>query len=353
MSSKIIVLGGDGIGPEVTAEAVRVLEAAGRRFSLRLDFEDQLIGGIGYDKAGSPLPDATLKACEGAAAVLLGAVGGPKWADIPVKFRPEQGLLAIRKALGLFANLRPVAVIPELMNSSPLKPEKLKGVDIMVVRELTGGIYFGRKERTANSALDTCEYSVTEIERVCRVAGKLASGRRGKVTSIDKANVLETSRLWRDVATRVFRDEFPKLTVEHLLVDAAAMHLLSRPGDFDVMVTENMFGDILTDEASMLPGSMGMLASASLGDGSRGLYEPIHGSAPDIAGQGIANPAGAILSAALLLRYSLGAPEAALAVEKAVAAALAGGARTRDIAAKGEKSVGTRAFADVVLAQLA
>jgi 3-isopropylmalate dehydrogenase len=240
VTAKIIVLGGDGIGPEVTAEAVRVLEAAGRKFGLKLQFQDELIGGIGYDKAGSPLPDATLKACEGAAAVLLGAVGGPKWADIPVKFRPEQGLLAIRKSLGLFANLRPVAVIPELVNSSPLKPEKLKGVDIMVVRELTGGIYFGRKERTATSALDTCEYTVAEIERVCRVAGRLATGRRGKVTSIDKANVLETSRLWRDVATRVFRDEFPKLAVEHLLVDAAAMHLLSRPGDFDVMVTENM-----------------------------------------------------------------------------------------------------------------
>jgi len=352
VTARIVVLGGDGIGPEVTAEAVRVLEATGRRFGLKLEFQEELIGGIGYDKAGSPLPDATLKASQNAAAVLLGAVGGPKWADIPVKFRPEQGLLGIRKALGLFANLRPVAVIPELVNSSPLKPEKLKGVDIMVVRELTGGIYFGRKERTATSALDTCEYTVAEIERVCRVAGQLATGRRGKVTSIDKANVLETSRLWRDVATRVFRDEFPKLTVEHLLVDAAAMHLLSRPADFDVMVTENMFGDILTDEASMLPGSMGMLASASLGDGPRGLYEPIHGSAPDIAGQGIANPAGAILSAGLLLRYSLKAPEAALAVEKAVAAALAAGARTRDIAAKGEKSVGTRAFADAVLAQL-
>jgi 3-isopropylmalate dehydrogenase len=352
MSSKIVVLGGDGIGPEVTAEAVRVLEAAGRKFGLQLEFQEELIGGIGYDQAGSPLPDATLNACKDAAAVLLGAVGGPKWADIPVKFRPEQGLLAIRKALGLFANLRPVAVIPELVNSSPLKPEKLKGVDIMVVRELTGGIYFGRKERTATSALDTCEYTVAEIERVCRVAGRLAAGRRGKVTSIDKANVLETSRLWRDVATRVFRDEFPQLTVEHLLVDAAAMHLLSRPADFDVMVTENMFGDILTDEASMLPGSMGMLASASLGDGPRGLYEPIHGSAPDIAGKGVANPAGAILSAALLLRYSLKAPEAALAIEKAVAAALAAGARTRDIAAKGETSVGTRAFADAVLRYL-
>jgi 3-isopropylmalate dehydrogenase len=352
VSSTIVVLGGDGIGPEVTAEAVRVLEAVGPRYGLDLRFQQELIGGAAYDAAGSPLPDATLVACKSAAAVLLGAVGGPKWADIPVKARPEQGLLGIRKALGLFANLRPVAVIPELVNSSPLKPEKLKGVDIMVVRELTGGIYFGRKERTADSALDTCEYTVAEIERVCRVAGRLALDRRGKITSIDKANVLETSRLWREVATRVFRDEFPALEVEHLLVDAAAMHLLSRPADFDVMVTENMFGDILTDEASMLPGSMGMLPSASLGDGTLGLYEPIHGSAPDIAGQGIANPAGAILSAALLLRYSLNAPAAAKAVETAVAGALAAGARTRDIAARGEASVSTRAFADIVLRHL-
>jgi 3-isopropylmalate dehydrogenase len=352
MSARIVVLGGDGVGPEVAAEAVRVLEAAGRKFGLDLSFEDRLIGGAAYDAVGSPLPEATLAACKEAAAVFLGAVGGPKWADIPVDKRPEQGLLGIRKALGLFANLRPVATIPETMASSPLKAEKLAGVDIMVVRELTGGIYFGRKERTADRALDTCEYTVGEIERVCRVAGRLAEGRRGKVTSIDKANVLETSRLWRDVATRLFRDEFPTLEVEHLLVDAAAMHLLSRPADFDVMVTENMFGDIITDEASMLPGSMGMLASASLGEGSLGLYEPIHGSAPDIAGQGVANPAGAILSGALLLRYSLAAPEAAAAIEAAVAGALAAGARTRDIAVNGEASIGTRAFADAILHQL-
>lgn len=349
MTARIVVLAGDGVGPEVAAEAVRVLEAAGRKFGLELEFQDELIGGIGYDKAGSPLPAATLAACKDAAAVFLGAVGGPKWADIPVDKRPEQGLLGLRKALGLFANLRPVATIPEIMASSPLRAEKLVGVDIMVVRELTGGIYFGRKERTETSALDTCEYTVGEIERVCRVAGKLAEGRRGKVTSIDKANVLETSRLWRDVATRVFRDEFPKLEVEHLLVDAAAMHLLSRPADFDVMVTENMFGDIITDEASMLPGSMGMLGSASLGEGKLGLYEPIHGSAPDIAGKGVANPAGAIFSAALLLRYSLDAPDAANAIEAAIAGALAAGVRTRDIAAADEASVGTRAFTDAVL----
>lgn len=352
MTSKIVVLAGDGVGPEVAAEAVRVLEAASEKFGHTLEFQHELIGGIGYDEAGSPLPDATLHACQDAAAVFLGAVGGPKWADIPVAKRPEQGLLGLRKALGLFANLRPVATIPEIMASSPLRAEKLAGVDIMVVRELTGGIYFGRKERTETSALDTCEYTVGEIERVCRVAGRLAQGRRGKVTSIDKANVLETSRLWREVATRIFHDEFPELEVEHLLVDAAAMHLLSRPADFDVMVTENMFGDIITDEASMLPGSMGMLGSASLGEGSLGLYEPIHGSAPDIAGQGVANPAGAIFSAALLLRYSLDAPEAAKAIEDAVAGALAAGVRTRDIAGPDEASVGTRAFTDAVLRHL-
>ena len=352
MTAKIVVLGGDGVGPEVAREAVRVLEAAGRKFGIELEFRDELIGGIGYDEAGSPLPDATLEACRAADAVFLGAVGGPKWADIPVAMRPEQGLLGLRKALGLFANLRPVATIPETIESSPLKPEKLEGVDIIVVRELTGGIYFGRKERTADSAIDTCEYTVGEIERVCRVAGRLAQDRRGKVTSIDKANVLETSRLWRDVATRVFRDEFPELEIEHLLVDAAAMHLLSRPADFDVMVTENMFGDILTDEASMLPGSMGMLASASLGEGRLGLYEPIHGSAPDIAGKGIANPVGAVLSGALLLRYSLAAPAAADAIEAAVRSALAAGARTRDIAAKGVPALGTREFGDAILRYL-
>jgi len=352
VSSRIVILDGDGVGPEVAAEAKRVLEAAAVAFGIDLAFRHELIGGAGYDQAGSPLPDATLAACDGAAAVFLGAVGGPKWADVPVNKRPEAGLLGIRKALALFANLRPVATIPEIIDSSPLKREKLEGVDIMVVRELTGGIYFGRKERTADSAVDECVYTVGEIERVCRVAGKLAQGRRGKVTSIDKANVLETSRLWREVATRVFADEFPDLEIEHLLVDAAAMHLLSRPRDFDVMVTENMFGDIITDEASMLPGSMGMLASASLGEGRLGLYEPIHGSAPDIAGRGIANPTGAILSAALLLRYSLDAPEAAAAVETAVARALAAGARTRDIAVAGEASLGTREFGDAVLQQL-
>jgi 3-isopropylmalate dehydrogenase len=355
MSSSIVVLAGDGVGPEVTAEAVRVLSQVSVEHKLRLEFQNALIGGAAYDAVGSPLPDATVAACKASTGILLGAVGGPKWADIPVQHRPEQGLLAIRKALGLFANLRPVTTMPELAAASPLKPEKLKGVDILVIRELTGGIYFGKRGRTADAAFDTCEYSVAEIERVCRVAGQLATKRRRKVTSVDKANVLDTSRLWRDVATRVFRSEFPDLTVEHLLVDAAAMHLLSRPADFDVMVTENMFGDILTDEASMLAGSMGLLPSASLGAGSGpGLYEPIHGSAPDIAGQGVANPCGTILSAAMLLRHSCGAEAAALAIEAAVSSAIRSGARTRDIAAPGARDwLGTTAFTDAVLKHLA
>ncbi len=355
MSRRIVVLAGDGVGPEVTAEAVRVLKSVSAKDGLGLEFEDALIGGAAYDAAGSPLPEATVAACKSSAGILLGAVGGPKWADIPVQHRPEQGLLAIRKVLGLFANLRPVTTVPELAAASPLKAEKLAGVNIMVIRELTGGIYFGKRSRTADAAFDTCEYTTVEIERVCRVAGRLAMTRRRKVTSVDKANVLDTSRLWRDVATRVFRTEFPQLTVEHLLVDAAAMHLLSRPVDFDVLVTENMFGDILTDEASMLAGSMGLLPSASLGaDDGPGLYEPIHGSAPDIAGQGVANPCGTILSTALMLRYSCGAEGSARRVEAAVGGALRSGARTRDIAAPGAREwLGTTAFADVVLRHLA
>ncbi len=349
MSEAVVVLPGDGVGPEVTAETVRVLEAAASRAGLDLEFQEALIGGAAYDAAGEPLPAATLDACRKAKAVFLGAVGGPKWADIPVSKRPEVGLLGLRKALGLYANLRPVKTLPELAAASPLKTEKLRGVDIVVVRELTGGIYFGKRELTAESAYDTCEYTAPEIERICRVAGRLAQGRRGKVTSVDKANVLDTSRLWRQVATRVFQTEFPGLEVEHLLVDAAAMHLLSRPADFDVMVTENMFGDILTDEASMLAGSMGLLPSASLGDGAGGLYEPIHGSAPDIAGRNLANPAGAILSGAMLLRHALGAEEAAAAVERAVEDCLRSGLRTRDVAEAGHKPLGTREFGQAVV----
>jgi len=353
MTRRIVVLAGDGVGPEVTAQAVRVLKAVSDRSDLDLAFEDALLGGAAFDKHGSPLPEVTLEACKRSDAVLLGAVGGQKWDSVPSHLRPEQGLLGLRKALGLFANLRPVTTIPELASASPLKPERLRGVDILVIRELTGGIYFGKRQRTAESAFDTCEYTAEEIARVCRVAGRLARGRRGKVTSVDKANVLDTSRLWRDVATRVFREEFPELEVEHLLVDAAAMHLLSRPASFDVMVTENMFGDILTDEASMLAGSMGLLPSASIGDGGPGLFEPIHGSAPDIAGQGIANPCGAILSTAMLLRHACAADDAALAIENAVVAALRSGVLTRDLAAPGAESVGTEAFGNAVLERLA
>lgn len=352
MSARVAVLPGDGVGPEVTDAAVEVLRRAAARHGLGIDVEEALVGGAAYDATGSPLPDDTIAACRAADAVLLGAVGGPKWADVPVAQRPEAGLLGLRKALSLFANLRPVRTLPFLADASPLKPEKLANVDIMVVRELTGGIYFGKRQRTARAAFDTCEYTVDEIERVLRAAGTLARGRRGKVTSVDKANVLDTSRLWRETAARLFADEFADLEVEHLLVDAAAMHLLSRPADFDVMVTENMFGDILTDEASMLAGSMGLLPSASLGEGGAGLYEPIHGSAPDIAGRGVANPCGAILSVAMLLRHSLGADGAADDVERAVVECLEAGVRTRDVAAGGGEAVSTREFGEAVVARL-
>src|SRR5215831_1121981 len=305
MKAAIVVLGGDGIGPEVTREGVRALRAIGQRFGHQFQIEEHLIGGTAIDSTGSPLPDATIKACKSANAVLLGAVGGPKWSDPNAKVRPEQGLLAIRKTLGLFANLRPVTLHPALLDASTIKPEVLRGTDIMVVRELTGGIYFGEKTRTPTSASDLCTYSVDEIERVTRVACRLAMGRRKALVSVDKANVLETSRLWRSTVERVVKSEFPQITLEHQLVDSAAMHLIRKPTSFDVIVTENMFGDILTDEASMLAGSLGLLPSASLGSGTLGLYEPIHGSAPDIAGKGIANPYATILSVAMLLRHSL------------------------------------------------
>lgn len=336
MHADIVVLRGDGIGPEVTAAAVEVLQAVARRYGHRFSLHDHLIGGAAIDATGKPLPDETLAAARDADAVLLGAVGGPKWSDPNARVRPEQGLLAIRKALGLYANLRPTRPHSAAMGASPIKPHLLAGVDLLVVRELTGGIYFGERTRTAESASDLCTYTVAEIERVVRRACLLARGRRGHVTSVDKANVLETSRLWRDVATRIARDEFPDITLVHQLVDSMAMHLLSKPRAYDVIVTENMFGDILTDEASMLAGSLGLLPSASLGEGSVGMYEPIHGSAPDIAGQGIANPYGTILSAALLLRYSLGLSMEAACIEQAVDAALEGGVFSADLAASGE-----------------
>jgi 3-isopropylmalate dehydrogenase len=354
MNRSVVVLPGDGIGPEVTTQAVRVLSAVAERLAVNLDLTTALIGGAAIDAHNTPLPEKTLALCEKAEAVFLGAVGGPQWAAVPVSLRPEQGLLDLRRALGLFANLRPAVTYPELASASPLRAEKLAGVDIIIVRELTGGIYFGKRGRTPSAAFDTCEYSAAEIERVCRVAGRLARQRRKKVTSVDKANVLDTSRLWRETASRLFADEFPDVELEHLYVDAAAMHLLSRPAAFDVMVMDNMFGDILTDEASMLAGSLGLLPSASIGDNRLGLYEPIHGSAPDIAGLDKANPIGAILSIAMMLRYSLDLPAGADAIEQAVHATLTAGYRTADLGdGAGITMVGTAGFGDAVLARLA
>jgi 3-isopropylmalate dehydrogenase len=345
----ITLLPGDGIGPEVVAAGRAVLERIATDFGHRFSFREQLMGGAAIDATGDPLPEATLADCMAADAVLLGAVGGPKWSDPNAPVRPEQGLLKLRAALGVFANLRPVRVHPDLANASPLKNARLAGVDLIVVRELTGGIYFGEKTRTATSASDLCTYSVDEIERIVRVAARLARERRGKLCSIDKANVLETSRLWRDTTNRLMSEEFPDIALETLLVDAAAMHLLSRPADFDVMVTENMFGDILTDEASMLAGSLGLLPSASLGESKRGLYEPIHGSAPDIAGKGLANPAATIASCALLLRHSLDLHEEARAVESAIDVVIGNGGRTADIASKDDEVLSTSDFTAAVL----
>jgi 3-isopropylmalate dehydrogenase len=352
MKALIAVLAGDGIGAEVTTEAVRALEAIALRFRHDFEFQPGLLGGAAIDATGLPLPPATLDLTQRADATLLGAVGGPKWSDPGAKVRPEQGLLQLRKALGLFANLRPVAPHPQLLDASPIKAHLLAGVDILVVRELTGGIYFGAKTRTATEAVDECRYSLAEIERVVRLAATLARSRRRKLTSVDKANVLETSRLWRTTVDLLLPAEFPDVAYEHMLVDSAAMHLLQRPRDFDVIVTENMFGDILTDEASMLAGSMGLLPSASLGHDPRGgLFEPIHGSAPDIAGRGIANPYAAILSAAMLLRHSLQLEPEARALEAAVSGAIDARVLTADLAPPG-KGVTTRAAANAVLAAL-
>jgi len=316
------------------------------------EFDVRLIGGAAIDRTQKPLPADTVASCMDSSAVFLGAVGGPKWSGPHAMVRPEQGLLELRSVLGVYANLRPVHVMQELMAASPIKAEYLTGVDLVVVRELTGGIYFGKKTRDETVASDLCTYHAHEVERIVRVAARLAAKRRNKLCSVDKANVLETSRLWRDVTDRTMEREFPEVELETLLVDAAAMHLLSRPRDFDVIVTENMFGDILTDEASMLAGSLGMLPSASIGDSTRGLYEPIHGSAPDIAGMEIANPCGAIASAALLLRHSLGLPEEAAAVEAAIAAAIASGARTADISVDGETPVSTTEMSQRIVAEL-
>ena len=352
MEAVITTLPGDGIGPDVIESAMQVLQVVADRYGHEFEYHEALIGGAAIDALGDPLPAATIERCKAADAVLLGAVGGPKWSDPNATVRPEQGLLKIRAELGVYANIRPVKIYPELANASPLKATRLEGVDMLVIRELTGGIYFCAKTRTATSASDLCEYTTPEIERIVRVAARLADTRRRKLCSVDKANVLETSRLWRDVTDRLMASEFPQIELETLLVDAAAMHLLSRPADFDVIVTENMFGDILTDEASMLAGSLGMLPSASLGDGKAGLFEPIHGSAPDIAGLGIANPCAMIASTAMMLRHSLHLEDEATALENAIANAIAGGARTADIAADGETSVSTTEMTNEIIACL-
>ena len=339
MQAKICLLPGDGIGPEIVEQAQRVLEVVATKFDHAFEFESHLMGGCAIDATGSALPDETLAASRTADAILLGAVGGPKWDDPRAKTRPEAGLLKIRKELGLFANLRPVSPHPSMIDASPLRADIINGTDILFVRELTGGIYFGQSGRREGAmgeeAFNEMMYSVGEVERVVRLAGEAAMGRGKKVTSVDKANVLEVSRLWREVAERVIKDEFPEVEYEVVLVDAMAMHLISRPSDFDVVVTGNMFGDILTDEASMLPGSLGLLPSASLGDPGPGLYEPIHGSAPDIAGKGIANPLATILAAAMMLRHALKLDAEAKAIEDAVSSVLDAGHRTADIASGG------------------
>ena len=330
MKASIALLPGDGIGPEVTDAAATVLCAVAAAAGHQFHFSESAIGGCAIDAFGSALPDATRDACLAADAVLLGAVGGPKWSDPKASVRPEQGLLQLRSAMGVYANLRPVRVHPRAAEFSPVKADRLAGVDLMFVRELTGGSYFGERQRDADSASDQCRYTVIEIERVLRRGFELASSRRGHLTSIDKANVLETSRLWRETAIRI-ASEYPDVRLEHQLVDSMAMLLISRPCAYDVLVTENLFGDILTDEAAVLAGSLGLLPSASLGDGKRGLYEPIHGSAPDIAGKQWANPLGSILSAALLLRHSLGLEAEAAAVESAVSSVLDRCEMTRDL----------------------
>ena len=345
--ASVVLMPGDGIGPEVVAAAVEVVEAA-TKGGVEIAWSEALMGGCSIDVHGTALTDQVLAECREANAVLLGAVGGPKWDTTdPDAPRPEQGLLGLRAGLGLFANLRPVAPPPALYGASPLREERIVGTDLLVVRELTGGIYFGESAREDDSAYDTCLYTREEIARLARRGFAAALGRRRKVTSVDKANVLESSRLWREVVTEI-AEEHPEIELEHMLVDNAAMQLLARPADFDVIITENMFGDILSDEAAMISGSIGMLPSASLGDGGAGLYEPVHGSAPDIAGQGIANPIATCLSAAMMLRYSLGAPDGADRIDAAVVAALDAGVRPRDLGGTDD----TRAVTDAILAGL-
>lgn len=357
MSRTILLLPGDGIGPEIVAEAVKVIEALKARHGLDVRTDEAAIGGAGYDAAGHPLPEETLAKARTADAILLGAVGGPRYDTLPRELRPERGLLGIRKALGLFANLRPALLYPELADASTLKREVVEGLDILIVRELTGGIYFGEprgvrtREDGEREGFNTLVYRESEVERIARVAFEAAMRRGKRLCSVDKANVLEVSELWREVVERVGCD-YPAVELSHMYVDNAAMQLVRAPKQFDVMVTTNMFGDILSDAASMLTGSIGMLPSASLNADHCGLYEPIHGSAPDIAGQGVANPLATILSVAMMLRYSLGAPALADRVEVAVGKVLKQGLRTADIAGAGESSVSTRAMGDAVVAAL-
>ena len=356
MQKSILVLPGDGIGPEITEQAVRVLKAVTKGSDLTLDFVDGVIGGAAYDAAGHPFPEETKKAAMAADAVLLGAVGGPQYDNLDRPLRPERGLLGIRSAMGLFANLRPAILYPQLADSSSLKPEVVAGLDILIVRELTGGVYFGqprgiREVDGQREGFNTMHYNEAEIERIGRVAFEAAMKRNKKVCSVDKANVLETSELWREVMIRVSKD-YPEVELTHMYVDNAAMQLVRWPKQFDVMVTENLFGDILSDQASMLTGSIGMLPSASLNDKGQGLYEPSHGSAPDIAGKGIANPLATILSAAMLLRYSFGRGDLADRIETAVSRVLDQGLRTADICTPNDRQVSTAQMGDAVVAAL-
>jgi 3-isopropylmalate dehydrogenase len=357
MTKKILVLPGDGIGSEIVAEALKVLRCLQQDFGLDIELEQALVGGSAYDAVGHPLPDQTLSLAREAHAVLLGAVGGPKWESLDIAVRPEKGLLGLRSGLGLFANLRPALLYPQLAGASTLKSDVVSGLDIMIVRELTGGIYFGqpRGVRTLDNGeregFNTLVYRESEIERIARVAFDISRKRGGRLCSVDKANVLECTELWREVVGRVGAD-YPDVTLTHMYVDNAAMQLVRAPKQFDVMVTTNMFGDILSDCAAMLTGSIGMLPSASLDEHGRGMYEPIHGSAPDIAGKGVANPLATILSVAMMLRYSLDRPELAERVEGAVTGALDAGLRTPDIYAPGSRKVGTAEIGEAVLAAL-
>ena len=362
MKFDLAVLPGDGVGPEIIDEAVKILQAIDKKFKHTFNLRYGLVGGVAIDQAGNPLPPKTLKLCQTSDAVLLGAVGGPKWDDPRARTRPEDGLLTLRKKLGLFANLRPVKVFPALVDASSLKPKLIEGVDLIFIRELTGGIYFGRPKREwqtpqGRRAVDSMTYAEAEIERILRVGFELARTRRHQLVSVDKANVLQTSRLWRQIATEI-APQYPDVELEHILVDACAMWLMLNPARFDVIVTENMFGDILTDESSILGGSMGMLASASLAGIPKeeartlGMYEPIHGSAPQIAGLNVANPIATILSAAMMLRYSLGLTKEAGAIESAVEKVLDEGYRTSDIMGDGKTKVGTKEMGDLITGEV-